>query len=189
MLNSFTNQKVRSRMQSGPIGPYLSEIATVLWQQGYARGTIRLHLRAVDQFGAWLLKEGLLPNDINNSVVDRYLEGLDRQFSPSCPGGRVPHKATKSQKQFFELSASQVAFRLSLGKPIADDRSPESACDQRHHARSHNCRNVHSDLLNQTPRNSHSERRTNFDVLRCRRSRLVGSADMLSLAKARSSSS
>jgi hypothetical protein len=93
MLNIFTNQKVRSRMQSGPIGAYLSEIATVLWQQGYARGTIRLHLRAVDQFGAWLLKEGLLPNDINNSVVDRYLEGLDRQFSPSCPGGRLPHKA------------------------------------------------------------------------------------------------
>src|SRR6266481_5714491 len=93
MLNIFTNQKVRSRMQCGPMGPYLSEIAAVLWQQGYAHGTIRLHLRAVDQFGAWLLKEGLLPSDINNSVVDRYLEGLDRQFSPSYPGGRLPHKA------------------------------------------------------------------------------------------------
>ena len=34
MLNIFTNQKVRSRMQSGPMGPYLSEIAAVLWQQG-----------------------------------------------------------------------------------------------------------------------------------------------------------
>jgi hypothetical protein len=44
MLNILTNQKVRSRMQSGPIGPYLSEIATVLWQPGYARGTIRLRL-------------------------------------------------------------------------------------------------------------------------------------------------
>jgi hypothetical protein len=36
---------------------YLSEIAAVVWQQGYARGTIHLHLRAIDQFGAWLLKE------------------------------------------------------------------------------------------------------------------------------------
>jgi hypothetical protein len=94
MFNTFFSQiKVRSRMESGPIGPYLSEIASTLCSQGYARSTIRLHLRAVDQFGAWLLKEGLSPNDINNSIVDRYLEGLDRQFSPSCPEGRLPHKA------------------------------------------------------------------------------------------------
>ena len=81
MLNIFTNQKVRSRMQSGPMGPYLSEIATVLWQQGYARSTVHLHLRAIDHFDAWLLKEGLSLKDITNSVVDRYLKGLDRQFS------------------------------------------------------------------------------------------------------------
>ena len=93
MLNIFTNQKVLSRMQSGPMGPYLSEIASVLWQKGYARSTIRLHLRAIDHFGAWLLKEGLSINDISNSMVDRYLKGLDRQFSPSCRGGRLPHKA------------------------------------------------------------------------------------------------
>jgi hypothetical protein len=59
MLKIFTNQKVLSRMQSGPMGPYLSEIAAVLWQQGYARSTIRLHLRAIDHFSAWLLKQEL----------------------------------------------------------------------------------------------------------------------------------
>ena len=93
MLNIFTNQKVRSRMQSGPMSPYLPEIAAVLCQQGYARSTIRPHLRAIDHFDAWLLKGGLSLNDISSSVVDRYLKGLDRQFSPSCPGGRQPHKA------------------------------------------------------------------------------------------------
>jgi hypothetical protein len=31
--------------------------------------------------------------DISNSIIDRYLKGLERQFSPSCPGGRLPHKA------------------------------------------------------------------------------------------------
>jgi site-specific recombinase XerD len=93
MLKIFTNQKVRSRMQSGPMGPYLSEIAAVLWQQGYARSTIRLHLRAIDHFSAWLLKQGLSLKDISNSIVDRYLKGLDRQFSPSCPGGRLSRKA------------------------------------------------------------------------------------------------
>jgi hypothetical protein len=94
MLNIFTSQKVRSRMQSGPMGPYLSEIAAMLCNQGYARSTIRLHLRAADQFGAWLLKEGVSINDINStSTVDRYLEGLDRQYSQSCLRGRLSHKA------------------------------------------------------------------------------------------------
>jgi hypothetical protein len=38
MLDTFFTQiKVRSRMESGPIGPYLSEIAAVLHCNGYAR--------------------------------------------------------------------------------------------------------------------------------------------------------
>jgi hypothetical protein len=42
MLDTFFTQiKVRSRMESGPIGPYLSEIAAVLLRNGHARSTIR----------------------------------------------------------------------------------------------------------------------------------------------------
>jgi len=55
MLNIFTSQKVRSRMESGLMGPYLSAMAAELQQQGYARSTIRRHLRAADHFGAWLV--------------------------------------------------------------------------------------------------------------------------------------
>src|SRR5580693_3879774 len=107
MLNIFTSQKVRSRMKSGPMGPYLSEIAAVLCNQGYARSTIRLHLRAADQFGAWLLKEGVSINDISTSTVDRYLEGLDRQYSQSCLRGRLSAKAlgVKGLVEFLGLQA------------------------------------------------------------------------------------
>jgi hypothetical protein len=69
MLDTFFTQiKVRSRMESGPIGPYLSEIAAVLHRNGYARSTIRRHLRAADRFGAWILKEGMSIVDINAST-------------------------------------------------------------------------------------------------------------------------
>jgi hypothetical protein len=37
----FTQIKVRSRMESGPIGPYLSAIAALLHCNGYARSAIR----------------------------------------------------------------------------------------------------------------------------------------------------
>ena len=80
-------------MESGPMGPYLSAIAAELQQQGYARSTIRRHLRAADHFGAWLVKQGLSLKDIGEPLVDRYLKGLNRQFSSSCPGGRLLHKA------------------------------------------------------------------------------------------------
>ena len=92
MLNIFTTRKVRSRMESGPMGPYLSAIAAELQQQGYARSSIRRHLRAADHFGAWLVKQGLSLKDISGPLVDRYLKGLNRQFSSSCPGGRLLHK-------------------------------------------------------------------------------------------------
>jgi integrase/recombinase XerD len=123
----FTQIKVRSRMESGPIGPYLSEIAAVLLRDGYTRGTIRRHLRAADHFGAWLLKQGMVVTDISTSTVDRYLEGLGRQFFPSCPRGRVPHKASGLQ-QLVEILIQQDVLRpdserqplIGIGKWVAD---------------------------------------------------------------------
>ena len=123
MLNIFTSQKVRSRMESGPMGPYVSAIAAELRQQGYAKSTIRRHLRAVDHFGAWLLKEGLSLHDISRPIVDRYLNGLDRQFSPSSSRGRLPHKA-------FGLS-ELVVFLRQRGVLQADiERQPLTAIDR-----------------------------------------------------------
>jgi hypothetical protein len=108
----FTQIKVRSRMESGPIGPYLSEIAAVLHRDGYTRGTIRRHLRAADHFGAWLLKlkQGMVVTDISTSTVDHYLEGLGRQFSPSCPRGRVPRNAS-GLRQLVEILIQQDVLR------------------------------------------------------------------------------
>jgi site-specific recombinase XerD len=105
------------------MGPYLSAIAAELRQQGYARSTIGRHLRAADHFGAWLLKEGLSLKDISEPIVDRYLNGLDRLFSPSSPRGRLPHKA-------FGLS-ELVEFLRQQGVLQADiERQPLTALDR-----------------------------------------------------------
>src|ERR1700681_1840508 len=112
MLDTFFTQiKVRSRMESGPIGPYLSEIAALLHRNGYARSTIRRHLRAADRFGAWILKEGMSIVDVNASIVDRYLEGLGRQFFPSRLGGTL--------RQMVEMLSQQGVLR-----PDANEQPP-----------------------------------------------------------------
>ena len=111
MLDTFFTQiKVRSRMESGPIGPYLSEIAAMFHRDGYARSTIRRHLRAADRFGAWILKEGMSIVDINASSVDRYLEGLGRQFFPSRLGGTLPDKAS-GLREMVEILSQQGVLR------------------------------------------------------------------------------
>ena len=111
MLDTFFTQiKVRSRMESGPIGPYLPEIAALLHRNGYARSTIRRHLRAADRFGAWIVKQGMSIVDINASIVDRYLEGLGRQFFPSRLGGTLPDKAS-GLRQMVEMLSQQGVLR------------------------------------------------------------------------------
>jgi site-specific recombinase XerD len=93
MLDSFFSQnKVRARMQSSPLGCYLPEFASILHSQGYAHSTIRLHLRSAEQFGVWLLQQGLSITDACLTTVNQYRQGLGRQFSPSCPQGRSPNK-------------------------------------------------------------------------------------------------
>ena len=94
MIEKFVTQpKTLSRLQSGLLGPHLPAIASTLDQLGYSTGSIRLHLRAADHFGTWLLQQKIDVQDINDTVVDCYLLGLDRLRSACTPQGRFPHTA------------------------------------------------------------------------------------------------
>jgi site-specific recombinase XerD len=106
----FTQGKVRTRMENGPMGSYLTEIATILLRQRYSRETISRRLRIADQFGVWLLEQGVSFADVSPAVVDRYLEGLGRQFRPSYPQGRLPRKAL-GLRQLIELLRQEGILR------------------------------------------------------------------------------
>ncbi len=42
MLNTIVSQnRVRTRMQNGPLGPYLTEYAAMLSREGYANETMK----------------------------------------------------------------------------------------------------------------------------------------------------
>jgi len=94
MIEKFFMQAATlSRLRNGLLGPHLPEVASSLDRSGYSRDGIRLHLRAADHFGAWLLEHKIEVPDINDAVVERYVQGLDRLHSASSPQGRLPHTA------------------------------------------------------------------------------------------------
>src|SRR5262249_61874210 len=85
MLDTFFIQnKVQTRMQSGPLGSYLPEFASMLHCQVYAGSTIRLYLRSAEQFGVWLSEQGVSGTDIRIATINQYRKGLGRQFPHSC---------------------------------------------------------------------------------------------------------
>ena len=56
--------------------------------------------------------------DINASIVDRYVEGLGRQFFPSHLGGTLPDKAS-GLRQMVEMLSQQGVLR-----PDAKEQPP-----------------------------------------------------------------
>jgi integrase/recombinase XerD len=89
----FTQPSTVSRLHAGLLGPHLSTMAEALQEAQYSTATIRLHLRAADRFGTWLQKNKIAIADVSNATVDRYIQGLDRQFPTSVPNGRLPNSA------------------------------------------------------------------------------------------------
>jgi site-specific recombinase XerD len=94
MLEQFFPQpKVLRRLQEGVFGPYLPAFAASLQQEGYSKGCIRHHLRAADQFGAWLSQQKLALSDLTRALVERYIKARGRLYSASRPKGGLPHNA------------------------------------------------------------------------------------------------
>jgi len=118
----FTQPATLSRLQSGLLGPHLPAVASVLEQLGYSTGSIRLHLRAADHFGTWLLEENIEVHDINDTVVDRYLMGLGRQHSACSPEGRLPHTAL-GLRHLLEILRHRGAVKapVKAGQTVVDE--------------------------------------------------------------------
>ena len=81
----FRQTGVITRLRSGPLGPYLDDLATSFHQQGYAPSSIQRYLRASDQFGRWLHAHGYGLSELDAAVLHRYVTGLTRYRSGHLP--------------------------------------------------------------------------------------------------------
>jgi len=69
----FTCPRVRVRLRQSTFCGVLDEYVRQLQMRGYARGTIRNCLGAVEHFGWWLRKQGLAPTAVSQDLVHSFL--------------------------------------------------------------------------------------------------------------------
>jgi len=70
----FENPTTVERLRGDPLGPHLESFAASLADLGYAASTGRSHLGFLGDFGEWLAREDLEVRDVDEQVVDAYLE-------------------------------------------------------------------------------------------------------------------
>ncbi len=114
----FSRPETIDRLRSGPLGADLDELATALQDEGYARDSIRHYLRGCDQFGRWVFQQGYAVADVSQTLVTRYINGLQRPTS-----GRFP-KGAEGLSHLLKLWRQQK--RLS----DAINESPRTEIDQ-----------------------------------------------------------
>lgn len=102
---------VRTRIQSGPLGPYVDGFVTALQREGYTPGVPRRYVRAADVFGRWLSSHGIAVREVDESVVARFATPLRRTRSPSRPRGVPPAMASGVRKLAAFLWAEGIAVR------------------------------------------------------------------------------
>lgn len=75
----FANPVVVERVRRSPLSPHLDTFAGVLAGLGYARCTARFQFDVLDRMGQWLKGNHLTVADVEERIVDRFLEEQRRQ--------------------------------------------------------------------------------------------------------------
>ena len=114
-----------ARLHAGPLGRYTDDFAALLQRRGYARSTIRAHLRLVGDLSQWLESHSLGVEALSEEILRRSLE-----HSPRGSGFLSANKAA--------LWALLAHLRKLEVIPLPIEREDESAVgrvlrDYKHH--------------------------------------------------------
>lgn len=97
MERVFTRIHTIHAFRSGPLGPYLQKFAENSTQQGYARESIQVQLRATARFGQWLKRRRINLRNVQLTDAQLYLR--------HC--GDVRQGDARTLQRFLELLAQQ----------------------------------------------------------------------------------
>jgi site-specific recombinase XerD len=117
----FTAPRVLDRMRSGPMAPYLDELAAELQSHSYSRKSVRRQLRNADAFGRWLIKTGVRLAEITHSTLDSYVGKMHRTPCATRPRGWRPHNARGLPRLLVLLRARGIIAPPAPPAPLAPD--------------------------------------------------------------------
>ncbi len=81
MLDHFIKNEARvRRLRSSVIGPHVDSFTDGLASLGYAIATVRPKLSLLEQLNRWMVHRGYGVTDLNEHVIDTFLEGRRRQM-------------------------------------------------------------------------------------------------------------
>jgi site-specific recombinase XerD len=67
-------RSVLRQLQRGPLGPYIDRVAVRYIEQLYTRDYAAASLISIGRFGRWLERCGLKPDDIDEQLIDQYIQ-------------------------------------------------------------------------------------------------------------------
>src|SRR5262249_61467333 len=97
LTDIFSRTSVLTKLEAGPFGPYLPDLATALQQEGYATDTIQQYLHSGDAFGRWLKTEKISPSATTEDIIAQYVSSLKRRKEPSRIYGAPPRASGRPQ--------------------------------------------------------------------------------------------
>ncbi len=114
MIDSiFVRAYVLVRLHQNPLQPHLEELASTLYEQGYARRSIQNSVLAGEKFGWWLQRQGCVGTEIDKTLLERYVAGLKRY-----PSGKRCKAAAGLSHLFRILRQHGVVVQRQAATPI-----------------------------------------------------------------------
>ena len=87
----FDNPLVVDRLRAGPLNPHLESFTGSLAALGYARGTLQAQIRLLHRMGGWLDDQKIAVADLEEGILDRFLDEQGRRGSGKGHRGTVRH--------------------------------------------------------------------------------------------------
>ncbi len=114
----FVQPTVLRRLRTGPLAPYLDDLAGELQRLHYSRKSIRRQLRNVAAFGRWLRNQNIALSEVTEAVLERYVAPMHRSSCPFRRAGYRPHNG-RGLPRVLDLLR-----RLKLAPAAADPAPP-----------------------------------------------------------------
>jgi len=117
----FTHRRAAPRLRSSPVGPWLDSFVRRLSGLGYTPGSCRSYIVLAADFGRWMADHGVPVGEIDESVIDAYVE--QRKAQRDRRGAASTH-----------LLAHLRAEGVARPQPVPADLSPVTPHCQRYAA-------------------------------------------------------